>query len=189
MAMSKEQWQGKCFVAISVKNGSTYNFGAYTSDIKITGGDKDFKGQPINNGGRIKQYDPQTDWQVEVTCFPVSVNPSDGSVTQIFDGQTIDNSDPYQSVNTNSHTEVRLALLWTDDSSVSSAVDEVSAGNEGFRIYWTNGEIISETFDWTDQKLGGTFIFKAPAFNKSGSGTRHVESTETTGVSALGDYT
>jgi len=142
MAMSKEQWQGKCFVAISVKNGSTYNFGAYTSDIKITGGDKDFKGQPINNGGRIKQYDPQTDWQVEVTCFPVSVNPSDGSVTQIFDGQTIDNSDPYQSVNTNSHTEVRLALF-----------------------------------------------FKAPAFNKSGSGTRHVESTETTGVSALGDYT
>jgi hypothetical protein len=186
-------WTEKCFVTITPIAGTNVEFAIRTNNIKFGTGAKDIEGLPLNNGGRCVKKKPEEDseWSFD-DCYFVGIQTTgnDVSVAQLFENWTaVDTTDPRSSSASTNRIRVRIAVLWTDDPDATSGAGATGSGHAAYRIVAANGYITNFEEEWDDKMLKANFKFKFAPFNLTGVANRKREDTETTGLSALANYT
>ena len=126
-----------------------------------------------------------------------------GGLSQFFtSGQTIDITTPSQPVSTNityvggvdyERERFRIAVMWTDDTTVTSASGATTTSDKvGLRFAALGCRMISHKSAFTDGILKVTATFKFPAMNKDGTVKMcrwdSTDDGDTTPMTALGTY-
>lgn len=186
-----DAWQEKAFVTITEKDGNDYEFRAFTRNIRIRYGAKDVEGVPVLSGGRILKYSPEADTTITLELYAIKGADQPG-IIQLFAGDTSDTTQPVSVSNSMTRKNIRLAILWTEDTSVTSATSAVTAGNAATRVVFTNARITEyeEEFS-TDEVLKATVTIKVPPYDANGNSCITWESTDgsdTEGLAALSSY-
>ena len=191
MAFPCNGWQEKAYITITEKGGSDYEFMAYSEDIKIKFGSKDFDLVHTLGDAVYKKYSPVGETTVTISLYAIK-GADEPAITQLFFGDTSDTTQPISVDFSKTRKEVRLAVLWTEASGISSATDAVSAGEAATRVVLKEGEIIDFDLEFaTDTALKGTVTIKFPPYDCDGNKTINVESTDgsdASGLSALSSY-
>ena len=191
---NEDAWQETCLVAISAQGGSDVNFQALTETVDIDNGEKDIEGVPLVNGGRVTKWTAEGDATITLEAYPVEVGTDTGSTGKGFFDllYTQDTDQPIAITNDRTRSKYRLAIMWTDDTSVTSAADATSSGNTGMRMTFADGHFTSVKPSFTDGILKFTITFKVTAFDKNANSNKKFESTDgeaTKIIPALGSYT
>lgn len=195
-AASFDAWQEKCLVALSKMDaGSNIEYWALTEDVDIDDGEKPMEGVAIVNGGRIAKHSPHGDIEVNMTMYPIAVSTASGTAgTGIFDAKytTADTTQPISISADATHQKYRVAILWTEDTTITTAGGATAANKYGMRFVCAGGYITKvkpEKFGPSDP-FKVTVTFKAPPFDKSASANAKWESTDDSAVlAALANYT
>jgi hypothetical protein len=169
-----DAWEEVALVAISKQGGSDIEFAAITETIDISEGDYPGESIPNTAGGRIWKQSPQEDGEITLELYPISLDTTSGDgLFQHFAGGTWDTSQPLEIDSTwtagvsRVRDKFRIAIMWTDDTAVTSAVDATStAGSTALRFYATDCRLVSHKASFTDGILKITATFKYPAMSK-----------------------
>lgn len=101
-----------------------------------------------------------------------------------------DTSQPLAIPSTLVRNQYRVAILWTDDSTVTDACSAVALGSNGLRFVAAEGYFTEVNGDFTGDILKFAITFKFVPFDKSGNANWKWESCDTTAtLDALGAYT
>ena len=192
-ATGKDVWDETCLVTITPIGGSDIEFAGRTKNIDVNTGTKDMEGMPVNSGGRAVRQKPEEDSEWNFSdCYFVGIQTTgtDISPAQIFeDWSNVDTSDPRSVSASRNRVKVRVAVLYTDDTTADSAGGAVASNSAGYRIVCANAYIVEFKEKWDDGLLKADFKLKFAPFDLAGNANRKREDTETTGISALGSYT
>jgi len=93
---------------------------------------------------------------------------------------TSDSTQPLSISVDRARDQYRIVILWTDDTTLTSATSAVNLNQTGLRIVAQNGYITSVKPSFTDGLLKFTVTFKCPPFDKSGNANVTMESTDGT---------
>ncbi len=187
-------WSETCLIGITAVGGtSNMAFQAITETVDIDTGDKDFDVIATLSGGRLVKFNPQEHTTITFEAYPLQAGTKSGSTGTGFFGMkdTEDTSDPLDVDVDNTRTKHRVAILWTDNSSSTTAEGEVGTNYAGLRVVAANGYFTSVKPSMTDGVLKFTVAYKVPPFNSSGTANIAVQSTIVTGatLTALSSYT
>jgi len=163
--------EGTALVAIAAKGGSDIEFSAAVTSIDIDMGDRDFDSIATLRGGRLVKPTPEGDTTITFEGYPVNLDTSSTDVWQRFftTSANWDTTEPLSVSASHSRDNFRVVILWTEDTSVTSAVQQVPQGSEALRAIFTNCRLISVKPSFTDNELKVTFKFKCPPFQKDGT--------------------
>ncbi len=188
--MSMDSWQETCLVAISAQGGADVAFQALTETVDIDNGEKDIEGVALVNGGRVAKWTPESDATITLEAYPVSVGkPTGDGFFQLLYTST-DAAQPLLIAGDHSRAKYRMAILWTNDPTVTSATAVTTGSYEGMRMSFADGYFTSVKPSFTDGILKFTITFKVTAFDKAAATNKQFESTDGTGVlPALAAYT
>jgi len=181
--------EGTALVAIAPKGGSDVDFAAAITSIDIDMGDKDFDAIATLRGGRLVKPTPEDVTTITFEGYPVNLDTTSTDVWQRFftTSSNWTTSDPLSVSNSRNRENYRVVILWTEDTTVTSATAAVSS--EALRAIFTNCQLISVKPSFTDNELKVTFKFKCAPYDKSGNSNITWESTDgSTGLSALSSY-
>ena len=85
--------------------------------------------------------------------------------------------------------QYQIVILWTEDTTISTAESAVTNSNQGLRIVAKNGYFTGVKPAFTDCVLKFTVTFKCPPFDKSAAANVTMESTDgTEDLSAVSSY-
>jgi hypothetical protein len=198
MAKVGGYWQETYLVTLSVKGGSDYEFAAKCEDVTFGGGARGITLKTLVNGGNLVQFNPQEMWTVTMTLYPVEVS----DIEQMFYGGTLGGAQPRSATNVFNRYEMRFALLFTDDTGVTSGVGAVDATYAAYRIYATGGYITNAMVDPSGKELKVEVTVEFAPFDATltngTDGVLHKQSTDGTALAppddayslvALGSYT
>lgn len=188
--MTNETWSETALVSICKAGGTDIEYYTITSSIEITIGDKDVDFLPMLKGSRLASFKPQGDTEVTLELYPVEAGTSAGSTgTGVFDLlNTVDSSQPISVNNDRTRTKVRMTVLWTDDTTVTSAISAINLNQIGLRMIAKNGYIISATPSGAmtpNDPLKWTVKFKCGAFDKNGDSNVEFQSTNGTATMTM----
>lgn len=194
MAFNASAWSETCLISITRKGGSEIQFAAMTETVDIDQGDKDIDQVVVLSGGRLVKKIPQDITTITFEGYPIgigddSTSPAKG-ISQYFHGQTTyDSTEPLAVSSTRTRELFRIAILWTDDATATTAGTGTAATKNAYRYIVANAWLTSMKPTFTDGILKITFSFKTPAFNKQGTSQIQEQSTEgTTVLAALNTY-
>lgn len=194
-------WTQCAFITITAQKTTTttdLEFYSLTENIDISEGDRPLDTQAVMCGGKIPILRPQEDTTISMKMFPVhAFNPA---LTGVQTGQALD--DLFYDTRTETEAEkqvtvtnpsggtrkkFRLAFLWSDQTSLTSATAAMSktslAYRKVFRNAWMTGKSLSFNADGSVLSMDATFSL--PAREKAGTANIMSQST-TSGASA--DY-
>jgi hypothetical protein len=169
---------------------ATMQISAITETIDIDLGDKDIEGIPNLAGGRCVKITPEADTTITFEGYPIgaglSYSSASNAVTglqQEFFGGTLTTTEPVSLTNTTyangvPHHKFTVYVLWTDDSTVTTAKSATAANCAGLRYTFSNCYMVSYKTAFTDGILKSTFKFKCAARSRAGAGNIKVESTD-----------
>ena len=195
-------WQDTCLVTITPKasgsgNSVDYEFAMRTSDIDFGNGSMDFEAVTFNSGGQArkrKRPDP-AEWSFDNCYFlGVQANGEGRSVLQMFRNGTITSTGAYplSIFNSRNRMLVRVAVLWSEDSSATSGAGATADGKLAYRKVIAEAELYDFKESWKDGILSASFKVKATQFDMDGNPNLMEQDTITstgyTGLLALGDY-
>lgn len=195
MAAIQDAWLETCKVSIAAQSGTDIPFHALTETVDIDLGEKDIEGLALVSGGRVTKFTPESDTSVTLEAYPVEAGNLDISAATSGKGffdllHTEDTSQPLAITNTRVRSKYRLAILWTDDTTVTNAASAITGSNAAMRVTFANGYVTSVKPSFTDGTLKFAVVFKVAAFDKSGNGQILMESTDgTASMTALQSYT
>lgn len=174
-------WQETFLATISQQSGTDATFEGITETLDFDFGEKDFDGIPLGNGGRIEKLTPEGPTTVTIEAYPLEVGSDDISGASTINGffdllQQEDTSHPLAIQATTARTRYRLAIMWTDDTSISSATAEVGSTQAAMRFVLADGFITSVKPSFTDGILKFTITFKVVPFDISGNSNMELES-------------
>lgn len=192
-----ESFQERVFVTITKKGGSDVDFHSSLNEIGFGGGEKGTEGQPLMNGGRRRIHSAQEDFEFTGTLYQYGVDASSASGLDSWyhaSGDNLDGTTGTSEYETAlDRTDVRVAVMWTNDDSVTSATDEVSASedHQAVRYVLTDANITEYVPSFDDQVLTADFTATVTPFDETGSSRLKVQ--EYTGdasntLSALSSY-
>lgn len=166
-------WQERAFVTITEKGGDDIDFHSFMSEMSWSGGSKGVEGQPLMNGGRLTQYSAQEDFEFSATLYLTGVSPDEGSgISAYFHGsadQLDSTTGQYEYETTLNRSDFRIAVLFTDDSNVTSGVDEVASGQSAYRWICTGAKLTDYEQSFDDQTLQVEVTFTIPPFDATGA--------------------
>lgn len=184
-------WSQKALVTLTKKGGSDINYHCVIETIDIDEGERNITEVSTVCGGRLVKVEPQTMTTVTFEGYPVGI-----ATTQVdslgFSQQmngTEDTTQPLSSSPVQDPDLYRVAIMWTNDSTITSAVAAVPSGKEAYRwvgkdAYWTKNPK-----SFTDKGLKFTVTIKCPIFNKAGVALITEEGSDgSTTMSALSTY-
>lgn len=190
-----DAWMETCLVAITKVGGSDVAFQGLTESVDMDVGEKDIDVVALVNGGRISKWVPQDVITVTLEMYPVEVGTDTGTtgkgVFDLFSGST-DSSQPVILTNSRTRTAVRIAILWTDDTSQASATAAVTATKKAARMAFADGYVTSANPSFTDGVKKWTVTLKFAPFDKAGNANSQGASEDGTsvgGLTALASYT
>jgi len=172
--LEEVSWQERAFVTIGVQDSGTFqDFHGYMSEMGFSGGSKDVEGQALMNGGRFTQYSSQEDFEFSATLYITGISPSEASgIGEYFHGSE-DNlsgtTGQYEYETSLNRDDFEIAVLFTTDSGVSSARDDVSSGEPAYRWYAKGAKLTEYEQNFDDQVLQVEVTFVIPPFDETGS--------------------
>lgn len=192
-------WSEKAKVSIQAfSTGYNLRFGAMTSDISITEGDKEFDQIVTLSGARLVKFNPQGPIEITMTMFPIDVvtgGKADKSFSWAIHPFFDDTSSNWDSSVLNTTSKIstnrekfRVALLWTNDGANTDAYSTTATGTFGIRYVLANAYLVSCNTDFTGDGLKVTAKFKATPFDSIGSPNRVIQScnlASSTGMTTL----
>lgn len=190
-----DAWKEKALVSIAAQSGTDVPFQAVTETIDLDIGEKDMESIALINGGRVAKFTPESDTTITLEAYPVEAASGDISAatagTGFFDLlHSEDTAQPYAITSNHTREMYRLAVLWTQDTTVTNASGAITGANYAMRITGANGFITSVKPSFTDGTLKFTITFKVAAFDKAAAGQILSESTDgTASMTALSSYT
>jgi len=187
-----DTWSETAYVAICKKGGSDMEFRTITETVDVDLGDKDFDVIATLAGGRLVKFNPQEPTSITLEAYPVEAGTDTGNTGKGFFDlmNSSDNSQPLSIAVDRNRDQYRVVILWTDDTSVTSATASVAEGQTGLRIIAQNGYFTSVKPSFTDGILKFTVTFKCPPFDKDGNANITMESTDgTAALEAVSSYT
>lgn len=189
MVKSDGAWLDDAVVTITEEGGTDYDYQALTESVDIDLGDRDIEGIAILSGGRIKKYTPEGDTTVTLECYAVEASTPDNQAAGIgrgFFGHFWDAaaSDPQQITATRTRYDHRIVILWTDDTSITTAPTGVTTAKSALRFIGAEGNVTSIKPSFTDGILKFTVTLKFLPYDKEASGNIRVESVDSTSVLA-----
>ena len=195
MATNQGAWSETAFVTITryaAGGGTDVQFASLTETIDIDMGDKDIEQVPTLIGGRVVKKTPQDITTITFEGYPVDLDsgssPATG-VSQLFQGgATWDTSEPLTNTSTIVRDLFRIAILWTDDTTATSAAGATASSTNAYRIVFAHAYCTSMKPSYTDGILKVTFTFKCPAFNKFGMSLIKEDSGDATAIATLNTY-
>lgn len=189
-----DSWSETALISISAQGGSDVQFACLTETVDVDIGDKDFDVINTLCGGRLVKFNPQEPTSITLEAYPLEAGTATGTTgTGFFDlMHTVDSSQPQQISVDHERNKYRMAILWTDKSSATSATEALTTASSqsGLRVVAADGYITSVKPSFTDGVLKFNVVFKVPAFDKSKSANVKMESTDgTADLDALTAYT
>ena len=192
--MTEETWSEVGLVTLTLDGGSDVEFYTITNSIEIAVGDKDVDFMPMINGGRLASFKPQADTTITLEMYPVQAGTDTGLVGKgVADLLgTADASQPLSIPFSRTRTKCRATLLWTDDTTVTTATAAINLNQTGMRIIANNCYVInaspSGAFTPNDPQKWKV-VLKCGAFNKDGTSNVSVTSTDGTATMTMATYT
>lgn len=186
-----EAWMDTFLLSISEKDGSDVELAGRTEGLGVKLGEKDFTQIILNNGGRITKKTVEGITEITFDEYTLGADTTNGLLALFF-GDTSDTTQPISVTNTKTRKYVRLAIMWTEDTTATSGAGASAAGKPALRITTKNGYLTAMNPAFDDQILKSALTFKFAPYDSSGTGNLTVESTDgtdTTGLAALGSYT
>lgn len=184
-----DSWTETALVEVS-KDGDTVGestrYCAITDTIDIDWGEKAIDWTANLCGGRIPTFTPETATTVTLELIPVGVKAPDG-LSQIFIGNTTDDSEPISSTVSRTRYKCRVVVCWTEDTTMTDASGETADENAALRFSFEDCYMTGLTWSFTDDILKATATFTCPPFNKSGTALITVEETDGTAGNTLPD--
>ena len=189
-----DMWSETALVAISAQSGDDVQFMTITETLDVSIGDKDFDIVATLAGGRLVKFNPQAETTITFEAYPVEAGTDTGTTGKGFFDllNTADTSQPVIIPVDRTRTKYRVIILWTDDSTVTTAEELVATANtaSGLRIVAADGYFISAKPNFTDGQNKWTVMFKVPPFDKDADANVKVESTNgTADLIAAASYT
>lgn len=193
--MAPDTWSETGLVSMTTEGGDELQFYTITETVDITTGAKDF--DVINNlaGGRLKQFSPQEPMEVTLEAYPIYAGTADteegtgqGFFDMLWQGVGNDSDQPIEINSDLTRENLRLTLLWTDDTSITDATADVGTNSTGLRIIAKNGHVTEVNPSFTDGVLQFSITFKCPPFDKEGNSNITVQSTDGTATMTMGSY-
>ena len=192
-------WQETFLVEISqpgVTLGNN-NMEGITETMDFDIGEKDFDQIVTGNGGRLEKLIPEGITTLTFECYPLNVGSGDISAAAATVGffdllHAEDTTFPLKISATTARTRVRVAILWTDDTTAGDASDALAAtANLGLRITIADAFVTSVKPSFTDGILKFTIMVKVVPFDSSGASNLQFESADgtTAAMPALASYT
>lgn len=178
-----DAWTESCHIAITDTSNSIIKLEALTETVDIDEGEKDMEGTPILNGGRVIKFTPEGDTTVTLEAYPTEAGTMAWAATPDGKGfwdlkDTVDSIEPISIAADHTRTRYRLAVLWTDDTTVTSAQDSTTATAYAMRWSGANGYITAVKPSFTDGILKFSVTFKVTPFNKAATANITRESTK-----------
>lgn len=183
--MTQDSWQERALISIAAQGGTAYTIQASTRTIDFGGGEKETEGQPNLAGGRVEKWTPETDRTVTFEGWIVDLAPANNDMGWLLQGfhttrGNWDSSQPIQIDNSRNREKFNVAVLWTNDPTITTGASTVSMGYEGYRRILINCRIVSMNVQQTDGEVKVTARLKAPAFQKNGDSNFREQSTNAT---------
>jgi|3_EtaG_2_1085321.scaffolds.fasta_scaffold05201_5 hypothetical protein len=183
MAFQTEAWHDKAFVSVSPIGGSEVEMRTKTTSFAASGGNFDIEGLDTF-GGKITSIGTKEDIDLSFDTIPVAVSDTDW----IFSGATSSAT----SITSSTVTRYRVAILWTNDTSITSGAEAVGTSSEAYRQIYAETycvEGMESNFN-AGENLTGTLKFKLSTEDPDGGQNWKKESCDTTSaLSALSAYT
>lgn len=197
-------WQDRAFIGIKKKGGSAVKyFAGLTQEMDLPDHTKDFEGQPVMNGGRVRENSAEEDFEVTLTLYPIGVLTGDGTtrpegVAEWFltsaDLSASGEGSRYEP--TLSRNDFGMAILFTnvvDSENSTSPVEadsviDTSAGSAtkaALRYVYKNGQITEFSDDFGDTVKTAEVTFKFSPYDETGSANYFKESTQDTSAKTL----
>jgi len=189
-----DSWNEWGLLAIAAKGQSDVEFnGAIPTDsLEIDSGDKDFDIIALLNGGRLEKPTPEGETTITFDAYFTDLDAASNSgILQLFHttSSNWDASQPLEVSNSRNRDQFRVAILWTEDTTVSSATAQVPAGSEALRCIIADARLISAKMSFGDGILKTTVKFKVAPFKKDGTSNITWQSTDGTAtLDALASY-
>ncbi|MFW6377131.1 MAG: hypothetical protein ACOCZ5_00660 [bacterium] len=170
-------WSEVALVSVSPIDGDEREFYTITDSIDFKIGAKDVDFKPNLAGGRLDNFQPMEETEITMKVYPTEMGGSNG-VFDFFCANTSDTTDPLSFTIDRGRTKYRVVFLVTEDTSVSSAVSEVSS-SPAARLTAENGYLVEATPEEFTPDSGWSWNvrFKFPPFQKDGTGNITGEST------------
>jgi len=197
MTLAAGAWSETALVAIAYygsgsETSNDIQFASLTETIDIDMGDKDIDQVASIGGGRLVKKVPQDITTITLEMYPLDIDAIGGTgVAQLFHDTKAnwDSSEPLEVTSSRNRELYRIAILWTDDTSVTTGNGAVTSGSNAYRIIFAHAYCTSAKPSFTDGVLKVTATFKVPAFNPNGVGNIHEQSIDGTAtLNALNTY-
>lgn len=187
-------WSETCLIGITAVAGtSNMAFHAITETVDIDIGNKDFDVIATLSGARVVKFTPQEPTTITFEAYPQRAGTATGSTGEGFFGmlQTESTTEPLDIDTDNTRTKHRVAIMWTNLSTATTAEEEIGTNYAALRVVAANGYFTSVKPSFTDGILKFTVTYKVPPFNASGTANVAIQSTDVTGatLTALASYT
>jgi hypothetical protein len=185
--------QEVAFVSIQAKGGTAVQFAGIIEDISFGGGEKATEGVPLVNGGRVVKRTPMTDHEITLKIYPTDTQWNGSDLIQQYAGTDDgwDAAEPFSTLVGRYHERYQVCVLWTEDTTVTTANSITTAGKLARRHILKEARIQSFAPDFSDKQLSAEVVFKGPAFDQGGSATLTIESAKyggSAGLSAVTSY-
>ena len=191
-----ETWSEKAKISISLEGGDEILFGSLTETIDIDLGDKDIEAIATTSGGRLVKYTPQDITTVTLEAYPLEAGTLTGAAANTdgtgFFGMmnTEDATEPLDVDVDRVRSKHRIAIMWTDSVSITTANAQVGTGTYCMRVVASDGYFTSVKPSYTDGILKFTVTYKVPPFDSSGTANIAIQSTDASAtLTALQSYT
>ncbi len=174
-----DAWMETCLIAISILDGSNIQFAGVTETVDFDIGEKDIEGIPLVNGGRVTKFTPEGDSSITFEAYPLQAGTDTGSTGLGFYDlmHTVDADEPIRITNDRNRDKYRVLVLWTNDTTMTTAEAVTVNTYSALRIGMADGHFTSVKPSFTDGVLKFTVTFKCAAFDKSGTGNIMMESS------------
>jgi len=195
---NNDTWSETALIAIAAQAGTDVKFASITETVDIDFGDKDFDVIATLAGGRLVKFNPQEPTSITLEAYPLDAGTTGFSTATTGAGfydlmSTLDTAQPLVYSNDHNRNKYRIAILWTDSTSITDATAQVvTPTNSAMRIVASDGYFTSVKPSYTDGVLKFTVVYKVPPFDKNGSANVKVESVSgatTATLTALASYT
>lgn len=200
MAQNDGAWSETALIGIAAQSGTDVKFASITETIDIDIGNKDFDVIATLSGGRLVKFTPQEPTTITLEAYPVDAATEGFTTATTGSGffdlmNTYDEGQPMVIAVDRNRNKHRIAIMWTDDTTITDAAAEVVAGASGkdcLRVVASDGYFTSVKPSYTDGELKFTITYKVPPFDKDGSANVKIESVSgstTATMTALASYT
>ena len=187
-----DTWSETALISISKASNFEAEFYSITDTMDINFGEKGFDVMANLKGGRLVKFNPQDPTEITLELFPVEVASSlsaAGAAKGVFDllwgGINSDTTQPISISSNRNREKLRLTLLWTDDTTVTTAAAAINLNQSGMRIIAKNAYCISANPSYTDKVFKVTATFRIPPFDKDGNANIETQSVDGTSTMTM----